>query len=76
MLHFSVINAKSCDILSGFHLKIAHALHPNWWRFQQDNAKYTKAWMPEHQLATIPWPAVTPYLCPIEKIWVLMEMKV
>ena len=77
----TVNSAKYCDILNGFLLETAHALYPDRWRFQQDNATchtsaYTQAWMHEHQLATIPWPAASPDLSPIENIWGLMKIEV
>lgn len=77
----TVNSAKYCDILNGFLLETAHVLYPEGWRFQQDNARchtsaYTQAWMQEHHLATIPWPAASPDLSPIENIWGLMKIEV
>ncbi|KAK9738467.1 hypothetical protein QE152_g9857 [Popillia japonica] len=48
------------DNFKGFGFETAHALYPEGWRFQQNNARsntsaYTTAWMQEQNLATIPW---------------------
>ncbi|XP_050519504.1 uncharacterized protein LOC114340796 [Diabrotica virgifera virgifera] len=73
--------AKYCDLLNGFLLETAHVLYPEGWRFQQDNARchtcaYTQAWIQEHELATILWPAASPDFSPIENIWGLMKTEV
>ena len=49
--------------------------------FQQDNApahtsKLTKSWFIENAIETLPWPAQSPDLNPIENIWDYLERQI
>lgn len=77
----TVNSIKYCNILNGFLLQTAHTLFPDGWRFQQDNARchtsaYTTGWIQDQQIETVPWPAASPDLSPIENIWGLMKIEV
>ncbi len=58
-----------------------HMLHSRWCVFQQDNAKphtaaITTAWLRSSRVRVLNWPAFSPDLSPIEKIWCIIKRKI
>lgn len=77
----TVDSVRYCTILNEYLVQTANVMYPEGWRLQQDNARchtsrYTRTWLEEMQIATIPWPAASPDLSPIENIWGLMKIEV
>lgn len=77
----TVDSARYCTILNEYLVQTANTLYPEGWRLQQDNARchtsrYTRTWLEDNRIETIPWPAVSPDLSPIENIWGLMKIEV
>ena len=68
------------DILQGEVLPMLRENH-NLWAFQQDNAPAHKAaittrFLNENNILTLPWPALSPDLNPIEHIWDFLKRKI
>ena len=76
----TVNSTTYCQILEETMLPSAARLLGENFIFQQDNApchksRQTMAWLADHDVEVLPWPARSPDLNPIENIWNTMAMR-
>ena len=81
LINGSVNSATYIKILQENLLPFLIQLGPNNYIFQDDNApahrsQVVKQWKEENMIITLPWPAQSPDLNPIENIWAELERKI